>query len=163
MTLVVVPYEEPYQASVINLILPIQQQEFGVSITIQDQPDLLNICSFYFKGNGGFWVAADGNRVVGTVALADIGNQQGALRKMFVHKDYRGKEKGTAQLLMNALLDWAKQKKITQVYLGTIDTMLAAHQFYRKNGFMEITKSQLPVAFPVMVVDNRFFVARVSS
>jgi len=44
-----------------------------------------------------------------------------------------------------------------EVYLGTIDTMLAAHKFYIRNGFVEIDKSQLPETFPVMKVDNKFF------
>jgi hypothetical protein len=46
----VTTYEEKYQEGVIDLILSIQQQEFGVPITINDQPDLQSIPSFYQKG-----------------------------------------------------------------------------------------------------------------
>jgi N-acetylglutamate synthase-like GNAT family acetyltransferase len=153
----VIPYEKKYQQGIVDLILPIQQQEFGVPITINDQPDLQNIASFYMKGNGNFWVAVDEEKVVGTIALVDIGNSQVALRKMFVHKDYRGKQKGAAQALIDTLFEWARNKQLQAVFLGTIDTMLAAHRFYRKNGFVEIAKEQLPPAFPLMAVDNRFF------
>lgn len=155
-------YEKKYQQGIVNLILAIQQQEFGVPITINDQPDLQNIASFYQKDNGNFWVAVEEAKVVGTIALVDIGNSQVALRKMFVHKNYRGKEKGTAQALINTLLQWAKQKRLQAVFLGTIDTMKAAHRFYQKNGFVEIGKEQLPGNFPVMAVDNRFFVLHLS-
>lgn len=154
----VIAYDKKYQQGIVDLILSIQQQEFGVPITINDQPDLQNIASFYMKGNGNFWIAVDEEKVVGTIALVDIGNSQAVLRKMFVHKDYRGKEKGTAQALIDTLFEWARNKQLQAIFLGTIDNMLAAHRFYRKNGFSEIAKEQLPPSFPVMAVDNRFFV-----
>lgn len=158
----VVQYDEKYQQGIVDLILPIQQQEFGVPITIKDQPDLQNISSFYQKENGNFWVAVDEQKVVGTIALVDMGNRQVALRKMFVHKEYRGKEKGTAQALINTLLEWANQKQLQAIFLGTIDTMKAAHRFYQKNGFVEIAKEELPPNFPIMKGDNRFFVLHLS-
>jgi N-acetylglutamate synthase-like GNAT family acetyltransferase len=153
----VIPYQEKHQRGVVDLILPIQQQEFNVPITIQDQPDLQNILSFYVKGNGNFWVAVSQEQVVGTIALVDIGNDQVALRKMFVHQQHRGKQNGVAQMLFDTLSNWCKQRKVTEVFLGTIDSMLAAHRFYTKNGFEELTKMQLPENFPIMRVDNKFF------
>jgi GNAT superfamily N-acetyltransferase len=76
---------------------------------------------------------------------------------MFVHKEYRGKEKALAQKLINTLIDWCSQSGIGEIYLGTIDTMIAAHRFYEKNGFVEIEKLALPPNFPVVRVDNKFF------
>jgi hypothetical protein len=64
------------------VILPIQQLEFGIPITLEDQPDLGNISSFYQHGRGNFWVAEVDERIVGTIALLDIGNSEAALRKM---------------------------------------------------------------------------------
>lgn len=162
MTYKVITHEEKYQQGIIDLILPIQQQEFNVSITIQDQPDLQNITSFYMKGNGNFWVATSQGHVVGTVALVDIGNDQVALRKMFVHRDHRGKEKGVAQLLFDTLATWCKQNAVKEVLLGTINSMHAAHRFYAKNGFNEVLKADLPSNFPVMRVDNKFYKWNVS-
>lgn len=143
---------------ILDLILPIQREEFGVAITAADQPDLLEILSFYHVGNGGFWVATAGNRIVGTIGLKDIGNAQGALRKMFVAADYRGKEHGVASRLLKTLLEHAHGQALTYIFLGTTDKFLAAHRFYEKNGFVEIAKADLPPAFPVMAVDTRFYV-----
>jgi N-acetylglutamate synthase-like GNAT family acetyltransferase len=162
MTYQVTPYQEKHQRGVVDLILPIQQQEFNVPITIQDQPDLQSIVSFYMKGNGNFWVAVSQEQVVGTIALVDIGNDQAALRKMFVHRDHRGKEKGVAQLLFNTLASWCRQKAVKEVLLGTIDSMHAAHRFYSKNGFNEVLKADLPSNFPIMRVDNKFYKWNVS-
>jgi N-acetylglutamate synthase-like GNAT family acetyltransferase len=150
-------YAEPYKEQIIQQILKIQVEEFGVPITIKDQPDLESISTFYQKGTGNFWVAKSDNQVIGTIALLDIGNSQCALRKMFVAKEYRGKEKGVAQRLLTALIDWCKSKKITEVYLGTVATYLAAHRFYEKNHFQEISPSELPESFPRMTVDTKFY------
>jgi len=65
---------------VVELILGIQHDEFGFEINVDDQPDLLEIAAFYHSGHGGFWVALDDERVVGTIALRDIGDYQAALR-----------------------------------------------------------------------------------
>ncbi|HTL06684.1 MAG TPA: GNAT family N-acetyltransferase [Chitinophagaceae bacterium] len=150
-------YRQEYAQAVIDLILHIQQQEFAVPVTLADQPDLQQVIPFYCKGKGNFWIATDNNELVGTIALIDIGNGQSALRKMFVRADYRGKEKGCGQLLLDHVVDWCQQQHIHEIYLGTFETLQAAQRFYLRNGFERIEKEALPAAFPVMPVDNRFF------
>ncbi len=150
-------YRKQDEQEVIDLILPIQQNEFGVPVTIADQPDLLDVENFYFKGYGHFWVIRDGEKLVGTIALIDIGNRQSALRKMFVHKDHRGKEKGIGQQLLDHVILWCRKKGVGEIYLGTFDRLEAAQRFYIKNGFVAVEKQSLPASFPLMQVDNRFF------
>lgn len=146
-----------FQQEVIDLILSIQQHEFAVAITLEDQPDLKDVPGFYRKGAGNFWVAIVENKVVGTIALLDIGNNLGALRKMFVHKNYRGKEFGAGQKLLNTLMTWSGQNNFKEILLGTTEKFLAAQRFYEKNGFEEIDKLSLPDKFPVMDVDVKFY------
>ena len=153
----IVEFTPPYQQQVIELILDIQKNEFHVPITLGDQPDLLVIPSFYQNEKGNFWIAIEEEKVIGTIALLSFSDDQAALRKMFVAKNYRGKEFGTAQKLFDALLSWAKEKDIHEIYLGTLSHMLAAQSFYRRNGFVEIRKEALPVRYPVMHVDSMFF------
>lgn len=50
-------FENQDTDQIVNLILNIQQNEFQVPITINEQQDLLNIPSFYQHGKGNFWVA----------------------------------------------------------------------------------------------------------
>ena len=120
---------------IVNLILTIQQVEFQVPITIQDQPDLLEIPNFYQQGNGNFWVAVQGDEVVGTIALIDCGRPIGAIRKMFVKKEFRGKELGIAQKLLDTLTTKAQEAQMQHLYLGTIERLQAAIRFYERNGF----------------------------
>ena len=122
-----------------------------------NQPDLCNINDFYKKGKGNFWVAVFNEKVVGTISLRDIGNDQVALRKMFVNKEFRGAGYQIALKLLNTLLKWARLKRIKEIYLGTTSTLLAAHRFYEKNGFCEIAAASLPNAFPIMKVDTKFY------
>ncbi|EIJ47771.1 IAA acetyltransferase [Herbaspirillum sp. GW103] len=150
-------YRPEHAQGVVDVILPIQQEEFGIPITLEGQPDLKDIAGFYQKGHGNFWVALDGGKVVGTISLLDIGNAQVALRKMFVAASHRGKEHGTAARLLDGAIAWARAQGLRQIFLGTTDKFLAAHRFYEKNGFRLIEKSTLPPAFPVMVVDSRFY------
>ena len=67
------PFALGDEAGVIELILPIQREEFGISITAEDQPDLQDIPEFYQTGAGNFWVAKAATRIVGTIALKDMG------------------------------------------------------------------------------------------
>jgi GNAT superfamily N-acetyltransferase len=148
-------YHPQYQAQVVDLILNIQQKEFGVSITLDDQPDLLKISNFYQQGNGNFWVALDEDKVIGTIAAIDIANQNLALRKMFVDSNYRGC--GVGKKLLNYLVSWAGERKVRKICLGTIDKFKVAHKFYQKNGFVRITESELPDNFPIMLSDDIFY------
>ena len=150
-------YEDAFRQPVLDLILKIQREEFGMSITAEDQPDLADINTFYKTGNGNFWVAMNGNEVIGTIALKDIGNDQAALRKMFVANDWRGKEKGIAASLLQTALGWAKECGVKEIYLGTTPHFLAAHKFYERNGFHEIAKEELPESYPIMKVDTKFY------
>ncbi len=150
-------YSAPYKEQVIEHILAIQRDEFGIAITRADQPDLDNIETFYRTGAGNFWLAMDGDRVVGTVALIDIGHRQAALRKMFVAPAHRGAPHNTAGLLLETLLAWAGDKGLSEIYLGTTAKFLAAHRFYEKKGFAAIGQAALPPAFPVMKVDSKFY------
>lgn len=153
----VAPFAPEHTQGVIEVVLSIQQQEFNLPISLHAQPDLADIGSFYQMGSGNFWVALDTNRVVGTIGLRDIGNRQGALRKLFVAANYRGTTRGVANLLLCHLIDWANMRGLTDVYLGTSEHFRAAHRFYEKNQFNPIERIHLPPSFPVMSVDNRFY------
>ena len=150
-------YTDEHKNDVADLILNIQNREFGIPITLELQPDLNKIPEYYQTKNGNFWIAKIHDEVVGTISLLDIGNYKGALRKMFVNKDYRGKEYGVGQKLLNTLVDWSKHRGVTEIFLGTTEKFIAAQRFYEKNGFMEIERQQLPVTFPIMEVDNKFY------
>jgi putative acetyltransferase len=153
-------FENQDTNQIVELILTIQQKEFNVPVTIEDQPDLLTIPDFYQRGKGNFWTAKYEGNVVGTIALIDCGENIGAIRKMFVKKEFRGKDFGIAQRLFDTLQEAAKRAEMTNIYLGTLERLQAAIRFYERNGFTMIAKTDLPKVFPIMAVDTHFFERR---
>jgi len=150
-------FQEALTEDVGNMILNIQRNEFDIPISLNEQPDLKDISNYYQIKNGNFWVATYNNNLIGTIALLDIGNKKGALRKMFVKSEYRGQTYKAGQQLLETLFDWAKTKKFNEILLGTTEKFLAAQRFYEKNGFVEIKKEDLPPEFPIMSVDVKFY------
>ncbi|MDQ7835202.1 MAG: GNAT family N-acetyltransferase [Humidesulfovibrio sp.] len=158
-------YADADRQGMLDLICTIQRNEFALPITAADQPDLLDAPGFYRRGCGDFWVARAGGEVVGSIALLDIGNGQGALRKMFVRRDWRRGYSSAPELggagvafsLLHTLLKHAAASGLRDIFLGTTTRFQAAHRFYEKNGFERIDKIALPESFPVMAVDSVFY------
>jgi N-acetylglutamate synthase-like GNAT family acetyltransferase len=158
MQIQIVPYQQQYDDAIASLIVSIQQHEFNIKITLADQPDLQDIDNFYRKGSGNFWCAlSPKGELIGTIALIDIGNGMGAIRKMFVKNEWRGKEKNVARALLNTLELWASQHAITALYLGTVEQLKAAQRFYEREGFTLVEVQNLPAQFPRMAVDTIFY------
>lgn len=145
-----------YSESVIDLVLNIQQKEFNVPITIEDQPDLMQIEEFYVASGGNFWGAFINGELVGTIALIKFDQNAAATRKMFVKKEFRGKEYNIAQKLLETLITYCHENEIEEVYLGTVSILKAALRFYERNHFKIIDKEDLPKKFPLMSADNVF-------
>ena len=156
--LTIKPYDDIDQDAVIALILSIQNEEFHLGLSLQEQDDLLEIPQFYqAKGEGGFWCAHAKGVLVGTIALKRFDPQNAALRKLFVAKPYRGAPVMAGQKLLDHAFDQAKIMDFGGIWLGTIETLLAAHRFYEKNGFAKVDQTQLPMAFPIMKPDTCFY------
>jgi N-acetylglutamate synthase-like GNAT family acetyltransferase len=157
MTIQIQSYSELYKNKVVELSIEIYE-EFELPISIKNledvQDEIVHLCQ---KGSGNFLVALDNEQLVGTIALIDINNGQGALRKMFVNNAYRGEEKRVAHSLLSECIRWCNKNKFKELYLGTRAVFLAAHKFYEKSGFKEIQKSALPASFPLMQDDSKFY------
>ncbi|MDO6432539.1 GNAT family N-acetyltransferase [Flavitalea sp. BT771] len=151
------PLDNTYCDSIVDLILPIQQMEFNIPVTLAQQSDLLDVESFYIAPGGNFWGAFSEGQLVGTIALIAIGHRAGAIRKMFVRKEFRGKGSGIAQRLFETLVEYCGEHGISELYLGTVSVLQAAHRFYERNGFHRLEKKELPGYFPLMPADDIFY------
>lgn len=153
----IVPFNNHDCDEIVGLITTIQITEFGVATSAEKQPDLRDIPNFYQQGAGNFWLALVDGQLAGTIALKDVGDGVCALRKMFVKKEFRGKERGIAAALMRTLLDWAGEQGVREIYLGTVDVYHAAHRFYEKSGFTEVARHEVPDSVPLMDVDVKYY------
>ncbi|MEJ0055942.1 MAG: GNAT family N-acetyltransferase [Bacteroidota bacterium] len=75
---------------------------------------------------------------------------------MFVKKEFRGKEFGVAQSLLEELSEYSRKNGIRKIYLGTREILQAAIRFYERNGFTKINAADLPVKFPRVKVGYYF-------
>lgn len=149
--------DNSHAQEILDLILPIQQIEFSLPVTLEGQSDLLDIERHYHGTGGGFWGAFYRAELIGTIALISTGHRAGALRKMFVKKEFRGKAGGVAGQLLQTLLAYCRARGIEELYLGTIDVLKAAHRFYERNGFQRIGRAALPSYFPAMMGENVYY------
>ncbi|AJS58620.1 GNAT family N-acetyltransferase [Paenibacillus sp. IHBB 10380] len=151
-------YDDRYKEEVIKLILYVQNVEYDVSIGVEEQPDILDIQSNYINDGGNFWVALNDNgEVVGSIGLQKKTNEVAVLKKFFIYKEYRGKEFGIGVDLYNALLDFTRKQRFTKVILDTPSQATRSHSFYKKVGFKEIVKKDLPIKYDYPDRDSLIF------
>lgn len=151
-------YENKYKNQVIALILYLQNFDNRVDLSLEEQPDMNDIPSYYLKDGGGFWIAVNENDdVVGTLGLMKKYNQCGVLKKFFVAPEYRGREKGVSGGLFNELITHAKKCNLTQIVLDTPSACHRAHGFYHKMEFKQITKDELPIKYDYPDRDSDIF------
>jgi len=156
--LVVRPFQAADREAVIALVLGIQNGEFGLGLAIEDQPQLLDIDTHFLRAGGGFWVAVDtANRVVGSIGLLRKTPECAVLRSFFIEPDWRGGASGCAQRLYAVLLDFTHAQGIGQVILDTPAVATRAQRFYRRAGFVQITREQLPVPYEYPDRDSVLF------
>jgi len=85
------------------------------------------------------WVAVDGNQVVGSVALRDVGDGAVELKRMYLRPDARGR--GMGKQLLGVALDWARANGKQTVRLDTSERMVAAQKLYEAHGFRRVPGS----------------------
>lgn len=145
----IIPFQKEYQDRV-NLLIDEIAKEFPYPISLP-YPNAKN------KLLDRYWVALEGDMVIGTIAILRIENNHSILKKMFVNKRYRGKEQGVSSLLLSTLFRWCEEEKISTIFLGTMLQFKRAHRFYEKHGFQNVPLSELPVDFIRNPVDDIFY------
>lgn len=148
-------FEPSYQRDVISLIEKIQVEEFHIPINEAQRNELQSIPVTFQQKKSNYWIALVNGKVVGTIAVIDIGHQAFELRDVFLDKDYRGK--GFANKLLDVVVDWCKHHDVHTIYLGTTLAFRAAHRFYEKNGFKEIRRTEMPAYCQPMDCDEKFY------
>ncbi len=150
----IIPYKIAFQPKIDMLMLCISE-EFSEPISLTKLPDTpsaaLNTTPVPYL----YLLATLKEEVIGTISLISLKEGNAVLRKMFLHKDFRGK--GIAKMLLNEVLNWAVENNIKAIYLGTMTQFVVAQKFYEKNGFNHISSNHLPDDFPINPVDEIFY------
>ena len=124
------PFQPSDQPRVKQLILDGLVEHWGfLDPTLN--PDLNNIAQTYARGD--FVVACIDGEIVGTGAIIPEG-KNGRVVRMSIKKEKR--RQGYATIILNHLIDIAKEKGYEHVVLETTSTWQEVIQFYLRNGFI---------------------------
>ncbi len=145
MILKIETYSGRFDDEIISLILSVQNDEAKIGLTLQEQPDLLDIHRSYQQLGGEFWIALSDGKVIGTIGLMLKKNHCAVLKKFFVEKAFRSQKVGFS--LYNELLKYAISKDVHHIILDTPAVAHTSHRFYEKAGFYRISTAELPVPY----------------
>ncbi len=112
--------------------------EFGCPYHPEWDADLDKIAEIY-KGRSRFWLALDGDAVVGTAAMLWSCGAVFELKRMYLSPDYRGQ--GIGRLLLMEAVNFAKTHGARQIRLDTMPRMKAAIKLYERSGFVKTAEN----------------------
>ena len=147
----ILPFQAEHQND-INVMMESITLEFNEPIFTEKSKKTIDV---FLIPNNKFWVAIDSKKVVGTIGMVKLTNENIVLKSMFVDKMYRGQ--GISNLLLTTLINFAIQDKFKQIYLGTMTQFSAGQRFYEKNGFVKCNKTELPTDFSINTLDTIFY------
>jgi len=102
-----------------------------------DLYNLLNPEDSIVNLGGEIFFAIMNDAAIGTSAMIPYKKGVYELAKMTVHKNYRGN--GISKKLLEACVDFAKQKNAKEIFLISNSSLLVARELYNKYGFCEVS------------------------
>ncbi|MDM9622373.1 GNAT family N-acetyltransferase [Rhizobium sp. S96] len=130
---VTITLESPRQDGVVRLLE--LSDAYAQSLYPPESNHLVDLSTLE-KPTVSFFVARNGDEVVGCCALVEAGDGTAEIKRMFVDPEARGLK--VASKLMNALEALAGEKQLTAVQLETGIYQPEAIGLYRKYGYIEI-------------------------
>jgi GNAT superfamily N-acetyltransferase len=117
---------------VVHLHGVIYAREYGLDTTFE--PYVAKpLAEFAMGGEGRLWIAAEGGRVVGSVAMVDAPDGAGQLRWFLLTPEVRGL--GLGRRLLEAALAYARERQFALVFLWTFADLAGALRLYERAGF----------------------------
>ncbi len=98
--------------------------------------DVYNIKEVYINGGGLFFIAKDGEKVVGCVGVRKISVDLAELRRIYLYPEYR--VSGVGMKLAEKALNFCREKRFKKIVLDTTERNRAAMVFFTKLGFKVI-------------------------
>lgn len=117
---------------VVHLHGVLYAREYGLDTTFE--PYVAKpLADFILGGSGRLWIAEDGERIVGSIALLEAGAGVGQLRWFLVVPQTRGA--GLGRRLLDETLAYARQRGLAHIYLWSFADLSSALRLYERAGF----------------------------
>lgn len=130
----IIEYSKKYEESIKRLYTDVLIEEFEFEL-FRDEI-LHEDLNYYMQDGGKLWLAVDeSDNVVATMALEKKSEDTVDLRKVYMHKGYRGT--GLASTMFDNAIDFCKEQNYRRVTLNTYQRLGRAIGFYLKKGFKE--------------------------
>lgn len=105
-------------------------------------PDLFDLRRHYGGEAGGFWVARQDGRVVGSVGVERLPDGRAELHRLYLDATLRGR--GVGRALVEAVLDWCRTAGVARLILWSDTRFDRAHRLYEGMGFAKTGERELP-------------------
>jgi putative acetyltransferase len=122
---------------------PHLQEAFEAYIASSLREEIGRIAEYYGQKNGGFWVAADGPKVVGMFGLEPSGEAAMELRRMYVDPDAR--RQGIARKMLAFAEQECRRRGRPRMDLSTSEVQGDALSLYRSAGY-QLVREEVAVA-----------------
>ena len=127
--------------AIVRLISTVMEQEFPQSASAFPTDDLTNISDIYGKLGEAFFVAYDGEKIVGTAGVKREDERIALMRRVFVAPTHRNQKIGMR--LIERVIDFCKEVGYQEVVFKTSSKMDAAIKLCQKNGFVQRAKLEM--------------------
>ena len=135
------PFENDDAAQVRDLFIrvnrllapPHMQEAFEAWIARSLEEEIDRVSSYYSAKEGGFWVAVDGEKVVGMFGLEPSTEKAMELRRMYV--DPVARRRGIARKLLRFAEDECRRRNRPRLDLSTSELQREALSLYRNSGY----------------------------
>jgi len=91
------------------------------------------LAEFAISGAGRLWIAEEGERIVGSIAVVDASDRVGQLRWFLLVPEARGT--GLGKRLLEAALAYARERDFERLYLWSFSDLSDALRLYERAGF----------------------------
>ena len=110
-------------------------EELGKTFEPADRHAFYNDIENHFEG---FWCLADGDIVLGTVAIAKLDDATAELKALYVDSSLRGE--GWGYKLLDTAVSFARDKGFARVVLDSMSKYESAAKLYKRYGFTAISR-----------------------
>lgn len=126
------------EKAVKDLVNSVMQHEFHDAQAAYPTDDLNQIQKVYGGLGEAFFVAVDGNKIIGTVAVKKEDDRVALMRRLFVSPDYRNQKIGVK--LIDRVFHFCDEVGYSEVIFKTTSRMEGANKLCQKKGFVQRAK-----------------------